>query len=127
MLFHLDQQKSSGHLSLEQPVKHLWLPTRGREPGQNDLSSFIISFMHDDGGSQMPGAGRHRTLDTGRTGTISPAEHTCGPPPALFAARMPGSFDVESCQTVASVLPVSGIYPPIYLLAVLPTCTHALI
>lgn len=39
----------------------------------------------------------------------------------------PGSFDVESCQTVASVLPVSGIYPPIYLLAVLPTCTHALI
>lgn len=45
------------------------------------------------------------TLDTGRQGAISPAQRTCGPPLALFAARMPGSFDVESCQTNASFPP----------------------
>lgn len=107
-------KKAVGHLSLEQPIRHLWMPTRGREPGQNQLSSFLISSMHDDGGSQMPGAGRHRhkqTMDTGQQGAIFPAQRTCGPPPALFAARMPDSFDVESCQTNASCHPWTS-FPP---------------
>lgn len=107
-------KKAVGHLSLEQPIRHLWMPTRGREPGQNHLSSFLISSMHDDGGSQMPGAGRHRhkqTMDTGQQGAIFPAQRTCGPPPALFAARMPGSFDVESCQMNASCHPWTS-FPP---------------
>lgn len=107
-------KKAVGHLSLEQPIRHLWMPTRGREPGQNQLSSFLISSMHDDGGSQMPGAGRHRhkqKMDTGQQGAIFPAQRTCGPPPALFAARMPGWFDVESCQTNASCHPWTS-FPP---------------
>lgn len=92
MLFNHDQQESCGAFVPRATRQASLDAATGREPGQNDLSSFLISFMHDDGGSQMPGAGRHRhkqTLDTGRQGANSPAQHTCGPPPALFAAQMP--------------------------------------
>lgn len=38
-------KKAVGHLSLEQPIRHLWMPTRGREPGQNHLSSSLSPCM----------------------------------------------------------------------------------